>query len=624
MAKARYDESSSGGNLPPDGTQAPPPSPTHEGDEAHFTQITQEKSQVPHPAAPIPVTAEDILLQGDACAGLGKYDEALKFYQQAVELDVSCIRGYYAIGGILNALGRYQEAINTLDFLIKLDVHDTFSYKALSKKGASLVELGKIDEALAVQDASLAIKPTVAAYCRKGVILYKLNKDKEALDCFTQAHALEMQAKYSAPSPFYSSVRAPNSVDSVKVVQQAEEIEQRLRLKEQALQERDSLRQAALSLQATAADTHHIVSTIPGDAVVPEIVQQAANQFKSLLRKSTTLTGAAITQLNQPKVLSTANDNKVSELEQQIAQMQAQMQALVTTLQNSDAYAMMQIKQEIAALAPDVMEYQMKVYHGIMSLIAAYRSINTGLVKGEVDADNSTAETVVVAGAKKVASVATEFMKGVPFVGSVIGALDKIIDIVYAAYKQHQLTNKVTAVNSFVESKFVTEDDISRNIAKLALTMAKMKAADITASEGSTQDVNGWITKVIMSATGADCPESYAARLALKDVALFMAYLYAEYVQITSSSEPFSDQIHMIVCAINNIVIPQTVDDSVDAVQEMVDDSTSPGLPYPKQIAGAVGPGNAMTVVPAAVVAGTKNVVKMEKVGCDYDWFGCC
>lgn len=75
-------------------------------------------------------------------------------------------------------------------------------------------------------------------------------------------------------------------------------------------------------------------------------------------------------------------------------------------------------------------------------------------------------------GTKKALSCAGEFMKGIPFVGGVIGIIDKAIDAVSNEYNQFKFTNKVNSINNIFVLKndnITFEDDLSLLIAKLAL-----------------------------------------------------------------------------------------------------------------------------------------------------------
>lgn len=531
------------------------------------------------------VVATYHLTKGEEHTVAGNYTLALNEYDKAIVLNPELLQAYYNKGGILNALSQYQDAFDILTLLIAKDTENHFTHKALSKQGVALSGLKKPQEALAAQEASISMRPTVAAWCHKGVLLYAENKDDEALACFDHARILET----SSPSPLSHSVNVQKySIGSYRVKQAAESIEHKLRNRtmipqmgvrqisadlsspktEDAASSRDTLRKTLLDVHAITTAAQETVAAIPTNA--PPAVLEAITRFKSIIHRSKEVTTEVVSKLSEPKTATIQNEERVVALEKKLADMQEQMQGLVTTLHDSGVYEIAQIKREFAALDEEMLAYCTTFYWSVINLIGAYRHIGTGVIDGNVNADTSKTKTILVAGAKKLAGVATEFAKGIPFVGCIVSALDKVIGMIYDAYKQQQLDGKVGAINNIVQSKFLTEAEVSQNIAAIALEMTHSRVDEIDASKDIAQESNGWIFTAIMDAlSGEDHSKPYGARLALKDVALFMAHLCTKHKTIVASSETFKEQIPNIVQSVGTVVISQGTQ-TVDVVTEVV------------------------------------------------------
>lgn len=78
---------------------------------------------------------------------LGRYEEAIKYYDKVLEIDPHHIDSLYFKGLALSDLGRYEEALNPE------------SLRALISKGNALSKLGLYEDAVAYHDKALAVDP---------------------------------------------------------------------------------------------------------------------------------------------------------------------------------------------------------------------------------------------------------------------------------------------------------------------------------------------------------------------------------------------------------------------------------------------------------------------------------
>ncbi|MES2214756.1 MAG: tetratricopeptide repeat protein [Pseudomonadota bacterium] len=537
---------------------------------------------------PRPITAEKNLKKGDEKIALGEYSVALSYYDLSIEYNPRDLRAHYAKGSALNALKQYAEAIKVFDHVIRENTSDYLTYKSLNKKGLALAKLGKIDEALEAQEASLKVSPNVAAYCHKGILLYKLDQDEKALECFDMARDLEF-----APSPLAGSTSIAPSEHRI-FVPEALDVEK-------TLQSRADLRKKFLELQETTSSGIAAVSAIskePTESSSP-IVVEAVSKFKDLLTRSKKMSGAVIIELGKPKVMTKESEDKISALEAQIADMHKKMQNLVSVLESVDSTTQRQqdqieklltssrgsgieelarIKHDFKELKGDSLEYCTTFYWSVINLMSAYRNISTGMIEGNVHAETRAVEAVLVFGVKKSVSVATEFAKGIPFVGCVVSALDKVIDILYDAYKTQKMNNKIDAIKHVITGKFHMEDDISRNIANVALEMTKIKEAEIRAGDLNTSN-SGWLIKIIMSLlSGEDESKSHGVKLALKDAAIFISHLCESHIKIASAPEPFDELVRGIAMTISGLEI-EDASHSFLAITQGAEASNAANLP---------------------------------------------
>jgi tetratricopeptide (TPR) repeat protein len=119
---------------------------------------------------------------------LGKYHEAIKWYDKALAINPKYVSALNNKGSALYNLGKYHEAIKCYDKALAINPKDV---DALNNKGAALCNLGKYHEAIKCYDKALAINPKdVDALNNKGVSLRKLGKYHEAIKCYDKALAI--------------------------------------------------------------------------------------------------------------------------------------------------------------------------------------------------------------------------------------------------------------------------------------------------------------------------------------------------------------------------------------------------------------------------------------------------
>lgn len=157
---------------------------------AQLAEIYAVLTGAPAPS-PLVGPALDIAHWNDLGAGLahlGRYQEALACYDQALAIDRSQPLSWVHRGTALEALGRTEDALACCDQALKLDAR---SEQALLTKGMILGALGQLEEARTYCDRALKINPrNEQAWVNMGAALDALGRAIEALGCYNNALTL--------------------------------------------------------------------------------------------------------------------------------------------------------------------------------------------------------------------------------------------------------------------------------------------------------------------------------------------------------------------------------------------------------------------------------------------------
>ena len=127
--------------------------------------------------------------KGIALAALGRNAEAISCCDQALAIDPRYADAWSSKGHALAGLGRREEAINCYDQALAIDPRFVWAW---NNKGLALAELGRYAEAISCFDQALAIDPRfVKAWNNKGIALKSLGRREEAIGCYDQALAID-------------------------------------------------------------------------------------------------------------------------------------------------------------------------------------------------------------------------------------------------------------------------------------------------------------------------------------------------------------------------------------------------------------------------------------------------
>src|SRR2546425_6155618 len=121
---------------------------------------------------------------GNSFFDQGKYEDAIIYYDRALQINPTDLKVLYNKALSLESLGKYDKAIGYYDAVLTINPNDI---DALNNKGLSLESLGKHDEAITYYDKVLAVNPinTDALY-NKALALDSLGKHYEAISYYKQ------------------------------------------------------------------------------------------------------------------------------------------------------------------------------------------------------------------------------------------------------------------------------------------------------------------------------------------------------------------------------------------------------------------------------------------------------
>jgi tetratricopeptide (TPR) repeat protein len=127
--------------------------------------------------------------RGAAQEALGRFEDALAAYDQALALDPRRVPAHMGRGVALLALGRFEDALAAYDQALALDPRYALAHMS---RGVALLALGRPEDALAAYDQALALDSGYAlTHFNRANALQALGRPEDALAAYDQALALD-------------------------------------------------------------------------------------------------------------------------------------------------------------------------------------------------------------------------------------------------------------------------------------------------------------------------------------------------------------------------------------------------------------------------------------------------
>jgi serine/threonine protein kinase len=123
--------------------------------------------------------------KGSSFANLGRLDQALSCYDQALEFDPHYETSLIGKGAVMESLGRIEDATKFYNQALEINPCNAVAW---SNKGNALSVNRDYEEAISSFDRAIELRPLYAsAWLNKGAVLARLDRDSEALFCMERA-----------------------------------------------------------------------------------------------------------------------------------------------------------------------------------------------------------------------------------------------------------------------------------------------------------------------------------------------------------------------------------------------------------------------------------------------------
>jgi tetratricopeptide (TPR) repeat protein len=154
---------------------------------------------------------------GYACDNIGRRQDAIESYKQAIKIRPSYAYAYNNLGVAYGRLGRHQEAIEACKEAIKIRPDYAEAHYNL---GVTYGKLGRRQEAIEAYKQAIKIKPNYAdAYYNLGDAYGKLGRGTEAIEAYTQAIKInpdDAEARSNLGAAYISLGRYQEAIEAYK------------------------------------------------------------------------------------------------------------------------------------------------------------------------------------------------------------------------------------------------------------------------------------------------------------------------------------------------------------------------------------------------------------------------
>jgi|GEM_PF-1030307 len=153
-----------------------------------MTDIIMGTSPLSSLPSEIPDSAVEHYNKGVVLARQGRYEEAIKEYDQALKIEPRYTKAMFNKAVVLQMMRRNPEAVEVYRRLAALTPDDP---EVWSNMAIALRAMGRLSEALECYDRALAINPNdPGLWSNKGVALRLMGRAEEALECYDRALAI--------------------------------------------------------------------------------------------------------------------------------------------------------------------------------------------------------------------------------------------------------------------------------------------------------------------------------------------------------------------------------------------------------------------------------------------------
>jgi tetratricopeptide (TPR) repeat protein len=114
-----------------------------------------------------------------------KYDQALQYYDEALDIDPKHHQSLFNKAVVLQMLGRVGDALKCYDHALEVNPNDP---EIWGNRGIALRSLGRVEEAIDSYNKGIEFSPGDASlWSNKGIALRSMGRVKEAIECYDRA-----------------------------------------------------------------------------------------------------------------------------------------------------------------------------------------------------------------------------------------------------------------------------------------------------------------------------------------------------------------------------------------------------------------------------------------------------
>jgi tetratricopeptide (TPR) repeat protein len=210
--------------------------------------------------------------KGNALVERSMYNDAIKCYDKALEINPGSMEAWNNKGLALARTGRLAEAVQCYDRALEINPGDN---EVMYNKGISLAQLGKSKEAIECYDELLAVNPWDAdAWCSKGDVLFESGKHEEALAAYNKSIEIDPKDEVTWNNRGMTLVKLNRFAEAIESYDKALEINPKV----EKIWSNKGLAIAKMEESKVKVDLQKLVTAMPREDKIPLVNMQPAGQ----------------------------------------------------------------------------------------------------------------------------------------------------------------------------------------------------------------------------------------------------------------------------------------------------------------------------------------------------------
>lgn len=210
--------------------------------------------------------------KGNSLVESSMYDDAIKCYDKALEINPGSMEAWNNKGLALARTGRLAEAVHCYDKALEIKAGDS---EVMYNKGISLALLGKSKEAIECYDKLLAENPGDAdAWCSKGDVLFESDRHEEALDAYNKSIEINPKDEVTWNNRGMTLVKLNRFAEGIESYDKALEINPKI----EKIWSNKGLAIAKMEESKDKVDLQKLAVALPREDKIPRVSMQPAGQ----------------------------------------------------------------------------------------------------------------------------------------------------------------------------------------------------------------------------------------------------------------------------------------------------------------------------------------------------------